>query len=166
MTKTFKLSLAALLAASSFAVFALPAPGDCPNGNPMGPRAHQAYALNADNFAPGPHHTAHLRPVRGHGMANVMNTYCPHHNTLLGDCLGEEFEKEFKADYDNLQNLKDQLFIKKQILKARVNDGDDASAISKYAKDVNYARKAVRDARYHLQLKLRSYVQQHFDATK
>lgn len=196
MNKTLKLSLAALVAASSVAVFAATetpiAPASatadtnatttCPRGfevqdcpyyeqhgahrrDVVGPRgmAPVGYALNADHFGPGPHHTAHLRPVKGHGMSKVMNTYCPRHNTLLGDCLGDELDKTFKADYDNLQSLKDQLFIKKQILKARVNDGDDASAISKYAKDVNYARKAVRDASYDLKLKLRNYVQAHFD---
>lgn len=128
---------------------------------PMGPAV--GYALNADNFGPGPHHTAHLRPHRGPGMGKVMNTYCPHHNTLIGECLGDEFDKVLKEDFDKLQALKDQVFIKKQVLKARVNDGDSASSITKYAQDVNTAKKAVRDARYELDLKIRNLVQAHFD---
>ena len=130
-------------------------------GMGMGPGA--GYALNADNFGPGPHHTAHLRPHRGPGLNKVMNTYCPHHQTLLGDCLGDDFEKTFKADFDQLQALKDQVFIKNQILKARVADGDSASAITKYAQDVNNAKKAHREARYALDQKIRAYVQAHFD---
>lgn len=228
--KALKLSLAAILAASSFAVFAADAPApaqttavvppaqtstttnapapnkvvvidgqeyycprgfdvnDCPRLNgerPLPPRHHgmtphhyrmgmgpgagmgmgpgAGYALNADNFAPGPHHTAHLRPHRGPGLNKVMNTYCPHHQTLLGDCLGDDFEKNFKADFDQLQALKDQVFIKNQILKARVADGDSASAITKYAQDVNNAKKAHREARYALDQKIRAYVQAHFD---
>lgn len=220
--KALKLSLAAILAASSFAVFAAdasapaqttavvppaqtstttnaPAPNNvvvidgqeyyCPRGfdvnncprlngeRPLPPRHHGmpphhyrmgmgpgvAYALNADNFGPGPHHTAHLRPHRGPGLNKVMNTYCPHHQTLLGDCLEDDFEKTFKADFDQLQSLKDQVFIKKQILKARVADGDSASSITKYAQDVNNAKKAHREARYALDQKIRAYVQAHFD---
>ncbi|MCK0526602.1 hypothetical protein [Anaerobiospirillum sp. NML120449] len=212
MRNVLKLTVVAAVAASSFAVFAAPAPapaapaetqlvtaphpafgnaGDYYGQGPaMGPRngtgpraaAGECPHLNGMPPAPGSraytgprspkhvkaahgkaHHLAHLTPHMGPGAGKALGTWCPQHNTFIAECAGEDFNKVFKADFDQLQALKDQEFIKKQILKARIADGDNAATITRYAQDVNTARRAVRDFDYQLRLKIRDYVKGHIE---
>ncbi len=93
------------------------------------------------------------QPRMGRGPANVnadelnahtsrmLRDWCPKHNQPLAACLGPELQESFKEDYKRLYDLQDQVFVKDKVLQAQVNAGEDAATITKYATDVNKARR-------------------------
>lgn len=91
----------------------------------------------------------------------MLNDWCPQHNQPLKACLGPEVEAFVAPEFAKLQDLQDQLFVKDQVLKAQVNAGEDAATITKYANDVNKARREIRNFVVDLKTKVHKMAADH-----
>lgn len=91
----------------------------------------------------------------------MLNDWCPQHNQPLKACLGPEVEAFVAPELAKLQDLQDQLFVKDQVLKAQVNAGEDAATITKYANDVNKARREIRNFVVDLKTKVHKMAADH-----
>lgn len=91
----------------------------------------------------------------------MLNDWCPQHNQPLKACLGPEVEAFVAPELAKLQDLQDQLFVKDQVLKAQVNAGEDAATVTKYANDVNKARRDIRNFVVDLKTKVHKMAADH-----
>lgn len=91
----------------------------------------------------------------------MLNDWCPQHNQPLKACLGPEVEAFVAPELAKLQDLQDQLFVKAQVLKAQVNAGEDAATVTKYANDVNKARRDIRNFVVDLKTKVHKMAADH-----
>lgn len=133
---------------------------ECPRYQQNGGNYHRGMHQGMRGDMSAYHHGYGMQgqqPRMGRGPANanvdelnahtsrMLRDWCPKHNQPLAACLGPELQTTFKDDYMRLYELQDQIFIKEQVLQAQVNAGEDAATITKYAGDVNKARREYRN---------------------
>lgn len=141
-------------------------PPACPRVTGMVPpaprnglRVNGPRPMGADQPLRGPKHFT-VTEVNNH-KRRMLNDWCPQHKQPLKACLGPEVEAFVAPELAKLQDLQDQLFVKDQILKAQVNAGEDAATITKYANDVNKARRDIRNFVVDLKTKVHKMAADH-----
>lgn len=105
----------------------------------------------------------------GMGMGPGADGFCYRHRMPLAECMGMETYEQFKADYDAIDKMKNELFVKRQVLRSMVRAGDDPDKVAAAAEDFNKTRDAIRAARYALDQKVRDHYEkmaQEVDAKK
>ena len=83
--------------------------------------------------------------------------YCARHGVPMVNCMGSEAYNQFKADFDKIDQLRDELFVQRQVLESQVNAGSQNTAAA--AEKVVQMRNELRQARYNLHQKLYDYYQ-------
>ena len=73
------------------------------------------------------------------------------------NCMGSEAYNQFKADFDKIDQLRDELFVQRQVLESQVNAGSQNTAAA--AEKVVQMRNELHQARYNLHQKLYDYYQ-------
>lgn len=122
-------------------------------------RVHGPRPMGADQPLRGPKKFT-VDEINNH-KRRMLNDWCPQHNQPLKACLGPEVEAFVAPELAKLQDLQDQLFVKDQVLKAQVNAGEDAATITKYANDVNKARRDIRNFVVDLKTKVHKMAADH-----
>lgn len=105
------------------------------------------------------------RPWRGHRGAMSMwgghrydHGYCLRHDAPMADCIGSKAYEQFKGEFDQLQQLREQTFVKKQVLDALVNTGENnAQRVEAAANDFVQARDNYRSDRAALDQKIEQF---------
>lgn len=102
-------------------------------------------------MGPGPHHG-----MMHHGYDCFgPNGFCNMHQMPMEQCLGVEVYKQFQADFDKLDELRNNVFVQKQVLRAAINGQGDAKQA---ADQLLQARKDLRAAKVALHEKIMDYV--------
>lgn len=122
-------------------------------------RVHGPRPMGADQPLRGPKKFT-VDEINNH-KRRMLNDWCPQHNQPLKACLGPEVEAFVAPELAKLQDLQDQLFVKDQVLKAQVNAGEDAATVTKYANDVNKARRDIRNFVVDLKTKVHKMAADH-----
>lgn len=129
-------------------------PGWCGDG-PRGPRG---YGPDHRGFGPRGHHMGYYGGGWGH---HYNHGFCTRHDMPMADCIGSEAYNQFKADFERIEKLQDQVFVQRKVLESDVNAG--ASSTAANAEKFVAVRDELRQARYELRQKLYDYYQKQGD---
>lgn len=120
---------------------------------------HGLNIMGGDDFSRAPQGNSYDALKYHQGL--MLQGWCPEHQMRLSGCLGKEMEAKFGNDFKQLAALEDQLFVKRQVLKAQVNAGAEPAVITKYATEVNVAKAAYRAAAAQLKSKIHTLAREH-----